>query len=53
VPLTFFRDQAFEARWAAWIARGAAFDGAVRSRVRLAAPIAAIAGDPCVSLFVY
>ena len=43
MPLSSDRDPAFEARWAAWIARGAAHDRAVRRRVRFAAPLAAIA----------
>ncbi len=52
MPLSSERDPAFEARWAAWIARGAAHDRAVRRRVRLAVPVAAIAAIAAYLLFV-
>lgn len=52
MPLSSDRDPAFEARWAAWIARGAAHDRAVQRRVRLAAPVATIAAILAYLLFV-
>ena len=53
MPLSSDRDPAFEARWAAWIARGAAHDRAGRRRVRLGAPVAAIAAIVVYLLFVH
>jgi hypothetical protein len=52
MPLSSDRDPAFEARWAAWIARGAAHDRGERRRVRIAAPVAVIAAIVAYLLFV-
>ena len=42
MPLHSERDSDFEARWAAWLARGAAHDRAVRLRLRFLLPGAAV-----------
>ncbi len=39
VPLTL--KPSYDAQWAAWVARGAACDRAVRRRVMIAAPVVA------------
>jgi len=40
MPLHSSRDSEFDARWAAWLARGAAHDRAVRRRVATLGPVA-------------
>lgn len=41
MPLQTERDPDFDARWAAWLARGAAHDRAVRRRFVIVVPLAA------------
>jgi hypothetical protein len=36
------RDPDFDARWAAWLAKGAAHDRAVRRRLRIFVPVAIV-----------
>ena len=40
MPLQSERDPAFDARWVAWLVRGAAYDRAVRRRVVILVPAA-------------
>lgn len=48
MPLPSKPDPEFDARWAAWLARGAAHDRAARHRLVLLAPAAVV-----LALFVY
>jgi hypothetical protein len=51
-PMAHGADPAFEERWDAWVARGAAHDRAVRRRLASAAPvIAAIAAVIAYAVF--
>ncbi len=42
MPLDSERDTDFDARWAAWLARGAAHDRALHRRLRVVLPAAVV-----------
>jgi hypothetical protein len=42
MPLQSKRDPDFDARWAAWLARGAAHDRALRHRLAIVVPSAVV-----------
>jgi len=51
VPLQSERDPDFDARWAAWLARGAAHDRAVRRRLVVIVPAAFVIAVVVYALF--
>jgi len=44
MPLQSKSDPAFDARWAAWLARGAAHDQALRHRLAIVVPAVVVVG---------
>ena len=52
MPAAPARDSAFEARWAAWLARGAAHDRAVRRRLMIFGPAVFVAAGVVYVIFI-